>query len=416
MQNLRGYEKSFIEGNNIIKLALKLKDPSYVAPTIEKLRKYTVGTRLRYEDGKIMPTPYEVPTVRLPDNFKSLREACEYMAFHHTCYPSQVLGNIGANKDTVVLNINHIACDGEMMIELFEAIRDNKEAETPQRIVSVYESFKEELENAKECPEPPAYDPNVTKFTSKDKAFLNGSMFREKVYFNMPVDHLKCYNPKTKRVHMLTDAYNAQIILAMSAYEGTFARQGLPTSINLRQFHKGKQSFENCCLISIVPVHSHATPESTVAEMMNMLRSDLNSVFKKNIHFGHYHNFERNFDHKKAIPGAAINFSNAGKFVIKGPIVDDVYADLSIFPNPTPLSAISHIAVIDEEKGRNEVLSTYGYQTQLISHREAQMMLNSIKFGLTSIDPETTTCKKALEMHKQYQEAFIKHEFPKYVY
>ena len=416
MLNLRGFDQQFIEGNNIIKLALKLKDPSYVGPTIEKIRKYAVGTRLKYENGKIVPITYEVPAVRLPDNFKSLREACEYMSFHHTYQPNQVLGNIGANKDTVILNINHVACDGEMMIELFDAIRDNRETDTPQKIVSVYDRYKEELANAKEYLEPGTFDPNVTRITPKDKGFLYGSMFREKVYFNMPTDHLKCYNKKTGKVHMLTDSYHAQIILAMSAYEGTFKRQGIVTAVNLRQFLKEKQSFENCCQISTVSVHAHATPESTVAEMMNMLRDDLNNILKKNIHFGFYRNFEKTPDPKKLIPGTLINFSNAGKFVIKGPIVDDAYADLSVFPNPSPISTISHIAVIDEEKGRNEVLSTLGYQTSMISRREAQMILNSVKFGLTNIEPEKTTCKKALEMHKQYQEAFIKHEFPKYIY
>lgn len=409
MQNISLVDQSFLKNRNSVSLVFKMKDYSYVAQTIEKIKKMAIGTRLKVEGNKLVPTNVEPKVYRIPD-FKDIKQCSKYMFINHTSKPNFALATIGANMDTVVLNTNHICCDGTLAKEMLEVIREDTAIEEPKRIRDSFEVLDKLITEYKDLPMDAFTSPNTTTFTPKDNFGRGNSLFMNKFECVSDAKDLQCYNRETKKVHNLTESYQAQIILALSAYENTFKKQGVKTMVNMRQFLNEKQSFEECNIISHMPVVAHATPESTVQELMQMLKNDLHDKLEKGSQYVFFNYFKKPFPVKKA-PGIAPAFSNVGKFVVGGPI-KDFYFDISQFNfELLPIHSFSSFSIVDERKGRNDIYTRFANETAFLSPREASLIHSSVRFGLENIKLNTT-CAKALEMHKTFQDSFIKNQYP----
>ena len=413
---LSPYDKFFQMVHMHLQVAVHVKDPMYIAPLLEKAKKIAVGTQLKLQKDKLIFEKADVPIFRLPDNFSSMRDACGYMYMNHTRPINEALASIGANKDTIVINSHHLCCDGGMLVEMFNALKGEKEYDQPKTLENVFKVFPEEIERATKWPKIDINDENLARFTPKDKGMPFVSMYTQKsTGFDTTPDKLKVYDKKTGKVHGLTDAFYSYMVLTTSVMNGKFKETGVKTMINMRKYMKKPADFSNGAILSKVTLSAPlATPDTTIKDFMKMYRKDFNNILKNGEHFGFLKHYEDSPDKNKMINGTFSILTNVGQFRLGGPI-DDVAICTNRFSPPVPaLPALSvlHYAVIG--KNRNDLYTRISYQPLAFTAREADMFVGSIRYGLENIDLNKTI-KEARQMIKNYQDQFIKYQYPKYL-
>ena len=117
------WEKIFIGANTYIQFAMKLNDPKDVPNVIKKLDKTVAGLHHASDGKTLFRTTEKVPIANLPDDVSDLEKLTTIMSERYTRPASQALASLGANKDTVVLNINHLAGDGMYLQNMFTQLK-----------------------------------------------------------------------------------------------------------------------------------------------------------------------------------------------------------------------------------------------------------------------------------------------------
>lgn len=410
------YDNFYISTNSHIQLAMRCKKESYIERVLHNLKKMAVGTRLRIENGHLIIENREIPVYRLPNSIRTPYEATNYVALNHVSNPSISLATISANDSIVAINSHHLCFDGGIALEIFNGLRDNIDVKLPQKVENIFDVFSIEIEKAKHWSMIDAINPELTRVRPRDKIGLFQKNSRSITTTFSDTKNLKCYNEKTEKVHMLTDALYAQIILASSAFEGAFKAAGVKTMINMRPFIKDdKNPWENGVSLSKITVNANdATFDTTVGNLMNMFRNDFNKSLKEGKHFGYlkkYH--EKPPKNKKIIPGTFFVLSNVGQFKLGGPF-DDVHLRTSggasdYFPSISFL----HFAKIGENK--NQAFSSFSYQPSKMTKREADLLLNSVHYGLENVSLNITMAE-AIDKIKDFQNEFVDNKYNDYLF
>ena len=407
------YEKWFLQSDQFLQFALHIKNPSRVNEIVEKFKKLAIGTRLRYDGSNFVPHDQDNEVIRLPENFKNLREAALYMEIHHTPEIHRTLATIGANSDTVILNSNHSVSDGVCLLNMFNTIRDNLDFDIPYTLHNGTELFKEEADKSVLIPVNDLNNTTITRFFSKDPTFLCSYPFLHRTYHKSNIEDLQCYNKELRRPTGLTDALYAQLILSASAYEGKFDNAGVKTVMNMRPFMKTQPTFENGCVMSNIPINADVTIDSTVSDLMKKTRESFNKQIQLKIHFGFHKAVDIEPNMKQQVKGIIPILSNLGQFKLGGGI-DDVWVQCS-YRNKglTQYLTLVHFGIIGE--GRNETVSQFMYTPNEVSIREAELFTKSIHYGLENIK-SSDTIGMALEKMEDFQQKYIKEEFPKFLH
>ena len=407
------YDKWFIQSDQFLQFALHVKDSSLINPIVEKFKKLAIGTRLKLDGYNFVPHEQCEEVFRLPDGFKNLREAALYMELHHTPEVSRTLATIGVNSDTIVLNSHHAISDGGCLINMFNTIRDNLDFDIPYTLHNGVEIFKEKSDKATLIPVNDINNATLTRFFTKDPAFLSSYPFFHRTYNKSNIEDLQCYNKELKRPTGLTDALYAQLILSASAYEGKFKEVGVKTIMNLRPYMKTNPTFENGCVMSIVPINADVSLKSTVGELMKKTRENYNMHLKLKTYFGFLKGLDIEPDVNKQVPGMMLLLTNLGQFQLGGPF-DDVWVQCS-----STNQGLSHQLTLVQfginGEGRNETVSEIMYTPNQLSLREANLFSNSIHYGLKNIKLNDTI-EVALDKMTKFQQNYIKNEFPKFLH
>ena len=407
------YEKWFLQSDQFLQFALHIKNPSRVNEIVEKFKKLAIGTRLRYDGSNFVPHDQDNEVIRLPENFKNLREAALYMEIHHTPEIHRTLATIGANSDTVILNSNHSVSDGVCLLNMFNTIRDNLDFDIPYTLHNGTELFKEEADKSVLIPLNDLNNTTITRFFSKDPTFLSSYPFLHRTYYKSNIEDLQCYNKELRRPTGLTDALYAHLILSASAYEGKFDNAGVKTVMNMRPFMKTQPTFENGCVMSIVPINADVSLKSTVGELMKKTRENYNMHLKLKTYFGFLKGLDIEPDVNKQVPGMMLLLTNLGQFQLGGPF-DDVWVQCS-----STNQGLSHQLTLVQfginGEGRNETVSEIMYTPNQLSLREANLFSNSIHYGLKNIKLNDTI-EVALDKMTKFQQNYIKNEFPKFLH
>lgn len=412
---LTPYDKFYISNNGYIQLAMHCKKESYVEPILNNLKKIAIGTQLRIKGDNLIMEKQDVPIYRLPDTISTPYEATNYIVDNFTTKPSIALATIAANKNIIAVNSHHLCFDGGIALEIFNALRDNIEVNPPQKLESIYEVFPTEIEQAKHWSMIDSINPELTRVRPKDKIGLFSKNSKSITTTFSEAKNLQCYDKKTNKVHMLTDSLYAQIILTSSAFEGAFKAAGVKTMINMRPFIKNRRNlWENGVALSKITVNAKdATLDTTVGQLMDMLRADFNKSLKEGKHFGYLKKFqEKPPKNKRIIPGTFFVLSNVGQFVLGGPF-DDVHMRTSgnasdYFPSISFL----HFAKIGENE--NRVFSNFSYHSSVMTKREADLLLSSIHYGLENISMNISMAE-AIDKIKDFQDDFVYNKYDEYL-
>ena len=415
---LDAYDNLFNVTGQMMQLAIHLKHPSLVEPVLEKVKKIFVSTKTRVECNYLVKDDsIDVPIVRLPENFKSMRDACEFMFQRHSPIITERMGTIGANSDTIVINSHHTCTDGGYFLQAFNTIRDEIDFEEPKLTRGTFESFPSEIEQATVAPPPMALNERLTRFTPKDKNMLVDHPFIFTVKKTIQAKDLKCYDQKKQRPKGLTDALYTNVILSGLAYENKEKIEeetGITTVMSMRPYLKGPATLEDGCILALLPVSGRGTNDTTVAQFMNSTRLDFQERLKRGEHFGYIKDFTKPVDMSKAKSGVPMTVTNIGQFRLGGPIDDvAVAATVTGVPKGSPFCTFVHYAVIGEN--RNDAVNEVMYSPTVTSERETQLLLNSTIYGLENIDLNDSI-GVALEKMKEFQSNFVKNEYPKYLY
>ena len=391
---------------------LKCKSPKFVPNVIEKIKKLCLSTKLKVDNGNFVFTNEEIPVFRIPNGFKDVKEATNYVSIHHSPNPKYSLATICANDDTVIINSSHACTDGVYMLNLYNTIRDDIECESPKAIYNMFDLYKDQIEAAEPYTSIDFINPKLTRFTSKDEKLTTMYAYSSRRCVKSKVRDMKCFDRKLQKPVGLTDALYAYHILSASAYEKKLDKCGVSTCVNLRPYLKTKDTFENTNQFSMIDIVANdVTYDTTIRELMKKTRESYQNHLQKGTIFGCQKPSNEPFDITKIIPGVRVGVSNVGQFKLGGPF-DDVYIERTARNQGIPRVDIIHFSVIGEN--RNDLYSQYDFQYDTLTPREIDLLGNSLVYGLENIDLDES-CGSALEKIINFQEKFIKTEYPKYL-
>ena len=205
-----------------IQLALHIKRKEDVKNVIEKIKKYTISTKIKFENHKFIMIEKELHIFKIPDHIFDLKTAVEWMTTFHNPKPNVSLATVGANDNIVVLNSSHSCVDGGFLLNLFNTIRDDIDYPETLEYTNVYETFHEKIEHSEPCGEKNLLDSGLTRISSKDDEFLSPYSYGFRNMTKSQAIDLKCYDKILKRPHGLTDCLYANFILSALAYKGFF--------------------------------------------------------------------------------------------------------------------------------------------------------------------------------------------------
>ena len=394
-------DKIHLDAMVAVQFAMRVKDSSSIDPLVKKLNKLVVGFHSHIENNSIVTTNADVktPVFHLPD-FKSLADACTYMVNNHHLPYDQALASLGVNKDSIVLNINHIAADGGLIMQLYDTLKNETDVSiNDYRIEDQDKVFSKEIKEATNIPPFVGAGPNLTRIHPKDKIGLS---LDEKCHYlinKSKANDLQIFNKKTNKLSGLSDSLWSNLILSVSAFNNDFSSQGCSTCVNLRPFMKHSPTFCDTNNFSNLTLSSHATKDTTVLEMMKQIRADFNMRMKSGELFGYLKGMQMSSE-AKPIPGIGIQLSNVGRFKLGGPFVD-LFLNCTMSSYVTPNNTYVTTYSIEGPK-RNDIITSTRYTSSVISDKDMQIITKSIHYGMENI-PLNITCGEALERLKDYQ-------------
>ena len=407
IRQISSLERIQIDAKVTVQFAMKLKSPKFMDNVLNKVSKYCIGLHSHVEKKMIhVNVKSDVNVYRLPNNFKSLEDACKYMLKNHHLSYDRALGTVGANSDTIVLNLCHLAADGVYLLNLFNALKDSNEIEVPNFITNNEAALKDEIDNAS--------DPSVYSSVACEQCrimprdLINLSQYqntRSYVNHSCAAD-LQTYNRQTQKLSGLSDALWAFLILSTSAHNGKdFTNQVISTQVNMRPFIKQRNVLANTNHFSTIYLESQATKDTTIQEMMKQLREDFKTRMKTDEVFSYLKSFKTNNIITNQLPGVTVDVSNVGRFQLDGPFENVwIHSDMLAGLDPNRASFISFSV---DGNGRNDVYTTTRYCSSAISEREIELVSKSLHYGMEKI-PLNTTCGEALDILEDYQKSLEK--------
>lgn len=406
-RKINGWEKTFFNGKAYIQFGLKFNNSNDLKIAIEKIKKCTAGF-YHSTDGDNMYRFKDDPIVyKLPNNITNLTDLCNYMYQNHTRPLDQTLASIGANNDSLVLNINHMACDGGYIKNLFEYLKTDKIIDKIPSIIPLDEVFKNEIKSYKgELPPVPPFDFDVTRVFPKHKEDLHYTGTTKMVDLQSNEKEFMTYK-LNGRIKNLTDYYWANYILGLSAYNNKFDKAGIITCINTRQFLK-KDSIDYANNFSQIRVRApHITVDDTVGELMKQMRNDFNERVKrgemwaglKAMKISHLNPAQTEKPNEKDI-GCSGDLSLIGTFDPENKF-KDVWVNFHMSENELKhFTGYLSFSVI--RNGVNTIYGKFRTGTNYFSEKDAEIVGNSIQYGMKTIHPQMKIAE-ALDILKDYQ-------------
>ncbi|EAX91252.1 hypothetical protein TVAG_162740 [Trichomonas vaginalis G3] len=315
------WERIFLFGKGNMELAMKLNDPKDVPKIIQKLDRTVAGLHHASDGTNIFRTNDKTPIAVLPDDVTDLRKLSEIMSERYTRPLSKCLASIGANKDTVILNINHLAGDGMYLKNLFTLLTNDQELGYTPSIIPDEQVLADKINGyVGELPQFTSTDPELIRIHLKSPYELHISRRIASKFTTSRAKDLMSFKVN-KKLKNMTEYYWSSVILAGSAFEGKFDKCGVSTNINLRPYVKN-------CDFNVTNCFSHANatavvkPDMTVGDLMKELRSTFNENVKKGKPFGEFKSLYNGFPTWVPEMGLGVDISMIGNFKMEGPFKD----------------------------------------------------------------------------------------------
>ncbi|KAK8900667.1 hypothetical protein M9Y10_002997 [Tritrichomonas musculus] len=405
MRKLVPFEKSYLVGNIYVHLAMRFKDKKAVDKNLEKLSNFVSALHSKTDGENLYFEKQEVPVFTIPSNIKNLLDQCNYVAHNNLRPHKDALASLSVSNDSIVLAANHSILDGGGIKYVYETICDEKETPPPSMSKCVFEPFYEQMKSTKYDVHSCYGDPKATRYFVKDTKELyydsNLAFSRGEIKFNQ----MQIYDKKSRKVHGLSEAFFAAMILSMCAQTGDFSKKGLCEVFGTRPLIKDIRGYEQGLFVTSFPVSAEADRDTTIKEFMKRLRADLNYQISHGAHFATMRNFNENIN-DELVPGFPLIMSSLGDFKVHGPVTDAcVFTNGKT--NPAPFGYTSFL-LYSLTKGNESTMKIHShYIADLTSRRENLAFMKACSKFLTEI-PLTAKCGDALDILSEYQNNIIK--------
>lgn len=390
----------------MLQLCLKIKNNTFVERILDRLNNLVLGLHTYTDDKYIYykDNRKSFDYVKLPPSI-NLMESAKYMYENHTKDFSDCLASVGANDDTVVLNIAHLVADGLYIVNLCDALSNIDRNET----ISSFLPSNIETNFEKQINEPNEQCPFI--FTDKDLLRIYDSKIKGKSttnyihachsHFSVPISDLQIYNKTKNKVSNLTEALWTSYILAVSAYNDRFDKTGIVTCIDMRRFLPSHMiGWDICNQYSSINVSANNFDDnSTVKELGSKMRECLNERIER----GHHYSFLKSLTSipdGESIKGIGLELSNIGPMKISGPITDLFFKSSVSDKSTDPL--ISHSSYSVKTPDKNILHGMFRYKSSIIDDKTANIISKSVEYILKNINVNTSV-KESIKMVQEFQ-------------
>ena len=377
----------------MLQLVLKFDDTSKIEETIDKLSKNVLAFHLKTDEYHFYKQKSNITPVKIIES-DNLPDLATYMYENHSPDFSKTLATLGYNSNTLVLNIAHLVADGGYLHQIVDLILSdsdklNTKLEFPDNIE---ENFINQI-NSKYIDQCKYIftDPEIIRINA-DKPKNPSNKYAKHCYINTPVENLKCFSKKSKRVSGLTEVLWTSYILSASAMNKKINNTGIATCIDMRNYFNQinkTNSLSVCNHYSNITPCSNISPSMTVGELGKQMRKDFNDKIKK----GHHYSFLKSLvpPEAKAIPGIGLELSNIGRFQIKSPL-KDLFLKSSVFDQfCDPL--ISHSSFSVDTGVKNTLHGMFRFKPSAIKEETVRELASKVKFSLQNISNDMTVAE-----------------------
>lgn len=403
IRSIRGWDKAFYDGQIMMCLVLKFKNPKDVAPVAEMLSRKVLAFQCGTDGHILYKNPQRVPIYDLP-HFDDKEELSHYMLKHHSRPYKLALGALGVSDDAIAFNANHMLADGGYFKFIIDEISNGRDTPLVSDIPNSAEYlFSKKMEEAPDTIYPGDYDMKLTNFLSKDTEELNTDRFAHLIITDFPASSLKCYNKDTKKIKGLTEAIFSNFYATAVAYNENGYKCGLETCVDLRRY-SNSHTWNDASVFSMMPIWTNVSPSDTLGQVGKKIRGGLNDGLNKGYSFSY---LKALFEEKKGpgFRGNRLGTSNVGPIKVGGPLVD-AYLGYSEISTAMPhIISITTWSIIGN--GRNDITFRMKYNTDKVSTREAQMVSDCTIWGMQNIDPNLPL-EKAIDELKGFQREFFR--------
>ena len=392
-------------------MALKFENSKIIPIFIEKLINSCSGFHIKTDYKNLIFTKDKVDIANLPKSINTPCEAAEWIVKNNPPKFVKSLSTIAANDQIIVINSNHLCCDGGFLSYILSHFNeDGKAAMFPRMIDDI---FGKQL---KEAPDPSTHFVNsdtLPRIKWMKNPKIGKESLTDQVYFSHPAKELKCYNDKTKKLHELTESLWAGLSLTLSAMENKFNGViGCNTCVNLRQMLNKKSidlSISNGYTRMNIIASTYQDNKTYQNEILNMKMGDIYKLLRKD-----FETKKKNGSFFTALklnmlgfpedpnPGSFGQVTNVGPLKINYPI-NDFWIQQSVFCKAAErcFSLLSY-SKIDDQKGKNDVIFNLRYTPTVTPANVAKTVSQCVDFFLTEIDSQMKV-KEALKELSDFQ-------------
>lgn len=383
-RKLRFLEGCLIPFDCHVQLGLEFSDKSVVGEYVDMLDRAFAGlhTKLVGKDEiASCNDPIKIKTIqKFADN--TLELATTYAGKNRSPY-TEALATMFVSDNKIVIDASHSVTDGVFMFKLVEALQ-NKEIpkERVTKFFSQESLFEEEIKN-RPLPETNILDiSRLLHHYSEDKVHHRPNQFIQK---NIPFEKLPCYDPKTQKLHKLTEYLWTSQMLSAAAMNGEYNKWGITTCVDLRK--SPKIDFEHPVQMSNLDVNAEASPNDTVGQLAERMRQ----VFNRRYHTPGLRLTQTTDQSEiKGFKGWAkqgdwtyLHLSHIGKLKFRKPI-SDVVVHTEGFENPWSPQATIFSHTRESEAGKF-LRFRYNFEPSHFPAREAEYFAESVKFVLENV-------------------------------
>jgi hypothetical protein len=385
-------EQWLINSNCRVLLALQI-EPTKTPEVIETLLDTVLGLRLRTDGTSLIRTPK--PFIHsLPSSVSSCSSACDYSRAHHTPPCQGDLATLAANRDFVVLNINHLAGDGIYVRNLINNLTSKKIPPSP--FPATVEDFY--LNSLRDIT--PGYGPLPTTYKTKGCRHQEPFAWTRRIGFSVAPRELRCFSPEQRRCVGLTESIWTSLGIAAIAWNDTISPICCITCADMRGMIPERPNDLDVCnhFTSIRPSTPYIGNES-VAKHGRRMRESFTKLFRKE---GLLAPMAAAFagEYWPPLDGVPIEMSTFGPIEIRAPVKDVFVANCLIADYAQDAGTLMSFSCRGEGVDRIDFNFRYGPNT--VSHGEAKRFFGSVEYLLKNLDADVSM-DKAVEIAQSIQ-------------
>ena len=403
-RQLPEFGKGLLTVGNVVQVLLKVSEPSFVDHLVKKFKAELPAFSLRSDGRHWIPVDPNTTVVHeIPSGMRSLPEVDHWFINEVPPNTADRLGVIAANKDTVAVAMNHIVGDGKFVVGVIDHLFDPIKPLTSPYPADAGNLFSEEIRSFR-MPRSPWADTELTRFFERNPR----GPVEVPYVMRTNASTMSCYDPQKKACHQLTEALWTLSVLSISTFFGGSDYLAPLVCVDIRPFMKDemkrKKDLTYCNIFTVMGVHAKSNwKKKTLGECYKMIREDLKSRIQKREYLDYVAG--QIIPTNDFIPlGQTFVSSHLGVVKIREPVSDVYISNYAYFEVFSHLLQILSYSIVDEQKGRNELVTFMRHGCDGVTFEEADVINKTLQYGLQkfTLDMPMERVLKEIETYQKH--------------